>query len=275
MNSDEILKTGVQPNLISENIGISTHTSSGSSLKHKHLHYEIFYILSGKITHIVNSTKQVLNRGDCIILTPKAYHQFIEDEKTSKRDIMISTELFESLLNIVPLPKLIFNQYGVTEPISFSIQELIDIENIARQFSNTFNINKKRCIGIQLILKIFNKALDANEQTYGKYSPLVQKILIDLGKNRFIQGGTSLIINDLQYSDSYVRHTFKKEVGITLSNYIKEVRLNHIAYYLKTTNYSMREICDLVGIESISYAIRIFKQKYSVTPIKFRNNLSN
>jgi len=79
----------------------------------------------------------------------------------------------------------------------------------------------------------------------------------------------------LQYSESYVSHRFKFHWGVTFSQYPKDTRLKYIEYYLKTTNYSLKNIADLVGIESLSYLNRIFKEKYNVTPLKYRKLYAN
>jgi AraC-like DNA-binding protein len=51
---------------------------------------------------------------------------------------------------------------------------------------------------------------------------------------------------------------------------MKDVRLSHVAYYLENTNYSLQQICNLVGLDNLSYLNKIFKQKYGITPIKYR-----
>jgi YesN/AraC family two-component response regulator len=72
------------------------------------------------------------------------------------------------------------------------------------------------------------------------------------------------------YSPIYISRLFKKYVGVTLSDYLKEIRLSHTAYYLENTNYSLQQICNLVGLDNLSYLNKIFKEKYGTTPIKYR-----
>jgi two-component system response regulator YesN len=78
------------------------------------------------------------------------------------------------------------------------------------------------------------------------------------------------IIERTGYNPSYISRLFKKYTGDNLSEYLKNLRLKHVAYYLKTTDLSLREIADIVGIESLSYLNSIFKKKYLVPPIQYR-----
>ena len=76
----------------------------------------------------------------------------------------------------------------------------------------------------------------------------------------------------LKYNRTYICRVFKKETGMSLSEYITNVRLERVAYYLKTTNYPLRTIADIVGMESLSYLNKVFKAKYGLTPAKYRKS---
>ena len=134
-------------------------------------------------------------------------------------------------------------------------------------------LEKSRDIDYRESLFMKNKVIEAIERE--KLIVIVRGVekdkLLPLAEALY-KGGIRLILSELKYSNSYVCHIFKRHMGITLSDYIKNVRLDHVAYYLKTTEYSLKEICDLVGIESLSYANKIFKEKYKTTPIAYRKN---
>ena len=274
MISDKI-ETLTQRNLIADNIGVFTHiVSDNNASLHKHVHYEIILVLSGQLTNIVNNHLYILNTGDCVIMPPNYSHE-LSSEQCLNRDIIISTSLFESIVKLIPEANALLKDKGFLIPVNFSINELMEIENLAREFSSINLISNKRCFGIIICTTIINKFLSTIYKTNvtTSHSALVKKICDDLNKELYIQGGIKKILQDNAYSKSHILHSFKKEVGINLTEYIKNVRLNHIAYYLKTTNYSLRDICNLVGIESLAYVNKIFKQKYNTTPMRYRKGL--
>ena len=60
---------------------------------HSHDFYEIFYVLEGDITHIINKKEETLTMGDMLFISPKDFHGFIRkpNQLTSKhRDIVIN-----------------------------------------------------------------------------------------------------------------------------------------------------------------------------------------
>ena len=66
--------------------------------------------------------------------------------------------------------------------------------------------------------------------------------------------------------------SIKEAFGVTLLEYVNGLKLNHATYLLKTTHYTLAEICEQIGIESMPYFIKIFTQKYGMTPAKYRKN---
>lgn len=260
-----------QVNFILEDVGLSTHLmTNNNSKEHKHTHYEVIYVLSGEMINYVNDEPQVLTCGDLIILEPSYYHRLKTTSHSINRDIMVSVELFDAVLNLIPQSVEKLKGKGLLTPINFSVPEIMEIENLIKDFSSDPSVSNKRCVGIIILLKIIKKIFTLNDSVTSNLPPLVKKICDNMTKDRFIKGGVPTILNDLSYSSSHVFHTFKKTMGLTLTEYVKDIRLTHIAYYLKTTDYSLRQICDLVGIESLAYANKIFKAKYNVTPIKYR-----
>ena len=264
----------VQRNLIPEDVGISTHLMSNNNTReHKHTHYEIIYVLSGEIINFVNGEPQQLTCGDLIILHPAFYHCLKTTNNSMNRDIMVSVELFEKILDLIPQANEKIKGKGMITPIKMTIPKLMEIENLAKEFSTDNNVSNKRCIGISIILNIIKEIFASDDSVSADLPPLVKKICDNMNKDKFIKGGVPALLKDVNYSSSHVFHTFKKAMNTTLTNYVKNIRLTHIAYYLKTTNYSLRQICEMVGIESLAYVNKIFKEKYSTTPIKYRKGI--
>lgn len=63
----------------------------------------------------------------------------------------------------------------------------------------------------------------------------------------------------------------KKYYGVTVTEFINDLRLNYAANMLKNSNMSILDICYDCGFDNTSYFHRKFKEKYDVTPLKFRN----
>lgn len=263
--------------MISESTGFSMQLLNDPTLPiHNHDYYEIFYVLDGEVRHTLNGKTQNLSMGNCYLITPLDAHEISSPTPSSQRDFLISRTIFEDILRLVTHSEnpLIFFNEG-TNPVRFSVSELMELEAIALHYSSTADLTRKRGLGTELLIKILNKFFKQIDNETPSDSSVTQKILDLLNTSAGIQGGIPFICETLQYSESYIYHCFKFHMGITLSQYIKEIRLKYIEYYLKTSNYSLQTIANLVGLESLSYLNRIFKEKYAITPIKFKKRYAN
>ncbi|PZD97559.1 hypothetical protein DNH61_01425 [Paenibacillus sambharensis] len=71
---------------------------------------------------------------------------------------------------------------------------------------------------------------------------------------------------------TYVSALFKQEVGVPLSRYIQNVRIEEAKNLLALTNYSITKIYTLLSFPDQSYFTRVFKQLTGMTPKKFRDS---
>ena len=71
-------------------------------------------------------------------------------------------------------------------------------------------------------------------------------------------------------SEVYFRRLFKKTMGTSPSRYRMNLRLARAAEYLRYSDISVSEIAELLGFTDTSYFIKIFREKYSLTPLKYR-----
>lgn len=74
----------------------------------------------------------------------------------------------------------------------------------------------------------------------------------------------------LGLSDTYLSRLFKKETGETLQDYIVSLRLEHAANLLKYSKASISTIAEYVNFPSQSYMGKVFKEKYQVSPKRYR-----
>ncbi|WP_130837329.1 response regulator transcription factor [Lachnoclostridium sp. Marseille-P6806] len=71
----------------------------------------------------------------------------------------------------------------------------------------------------------------------------------------------------------YMTRLFKKEVGISITNYLINVRIQKACRLLETTEQSINDIAMAVGYDNFSYFSRLFKKITGDTPKKFRKKL--
>lgn len=71
---------------------------------------------------------------------------------------------------------------------------------------------------------------------------------------------------------STVNRILTASTGMSLKNYLIDLRLKKAGELLKYSNKSMSEIAELCGYQSSIFFSRQFKQKMGITPLHYRNN---
>lgn len=72
-------------------------------------------------------------------------------------------------------------------------------------------------------------------------------------------------------SPSYLSRLFKKEVGISVSAYVRNKKIEAAKDLLKFSDYSMIEIANHLSFSSQSHFIQQFKEIVGITPKKYRD----
>lgn len=75
----------------------------------------------------------------------------------------------------------------------------------------------------------------------------------------------------VKLSPSYLGHLFKKEVGVSIVDYILEQRMETAKIYLQTGQYRNYELASKVGFRSYSYFCTLFKKYSGLTPNEYKH----
>jgi len=78
--------------------------------------------------------------------------------------------------------------------------------------------------------------------------------------------------NELCISPKYLSALCKKHSGKTANEWITEHVLEDIRYYLKQTDYSIKQICDLLGFPNTSFFGKYVKEHFGQTPVYLRQH---
>jgi len=74
----------------------------------------------------------------------------------------------------------------------------------------------------------------------------------------------------LKLSESYLSKLFKKEMGIPLSTYITNIKIEKAKNLLQFSDYSIVDIANYLAFSSQSHFIQVFQKQTGLTPHKYR-----
>ncbi len=97
----------------------------------------------------------------------------------------------------------------------------------------------------------------------------VVKVLRYIEEN-YRTGSLTEIAERLHYDLAWLSREIKRRTGQTYKELLQEKRLTQAAYFLKHTRLRVEEVGEAVGYSNLSYFHRIFREKYAVTPKRYR-----
>lgn len=82
------------------------------------------------------------------------------------------------------------------------------------------------------------------------------------------------IAADMGYTTYYFTKKFNREMGIRITDYIKQAKVEYARILLLTTKKTIQEISDLLHFSTRSYFSKVFQQYTGETPATFRENIN-
>lgn len=140
-----------------------------------------------------------------------------------------------------------------------SISELNKIENI-----------ENLSYWLIIILDTFTDTVFYSEDPNSHST--IQKAIVYINENYKENINLDIVAKFVHLNSSYFSTIFKKEMGLSFSNYLNKIRIERSKILLKNTDYSIRNIAFEVGFEDHSYFTKLFKNLTKMTPKEYKKN---
>lgn len=114
----------------------------------------------------------------------------------------------------------------------------------------------------------FCRAVAAN--TKQAHSALGQSALYYLEHEYYRKIHLDEMASDLDTSRTKLIQVFRKEYGVTPNEYLNRFRMQKAAFLLGSSDKSIQEISQIVGIGDANYFVKVFRRQYGKTPGEYR-----
>ena len=152
--------------------------------------------------------------------------------------------------------------------------------HIANKISNNikFQINKISLSSelrniAQKILLTYSKVV--RDYTLPNNSSNIKKIILFIRKNLTEKISLEDIAKELFITKEHLSRLFKKEMGITISEYIIKTKIEEAKKMLINTDHNILDIAQLLNFANSSHFSNSFKKITGVSPTDYRKNPSN
>ncbi len=105
------------------------------------------------------------------------------------------------------------------------------------------------------------------------YSPAVQKTMLLIDSDLTADLSLTVLAERQSISAGYLSAIFKKETGKTISEYIREKRMEYAQHLLATTHQQIQSVALACGIVDVQYFSKLFKRQTGKTPKEYRESL--
>ncbi len=147
------------------------------------------------------------------------------------------------------------------------------IDGVSSDFAKKIEKIKSVQEGIDMMHDMIYKycALVKNH-SMKNYSLLVQKVITIIDSDLTADLSLHRQAEMLNVNASYLSTLFKKETGMTLTEYVSKKRIEHAAFLLVSTNLQIQTVAQNCGIYDVNYFTKMFKKQTGKTPREYREN---
>lgn len=105
-----------------------------------------------------------------------------------------------------------------------------------------------------------------------QYSTVVKRAMLTVDADVSAELSSGIIAREQGISSGYLSTVFRKETGKTLSEFIRERRMERAEYLLATTDLQIQTVALYCGIMDVQYFTKLFKRQTGLTPTEYRHS---
>lgn len=256
-----------------------------------HPDIEILFVIRGTGTRFVGDSVAHFGPGDLIMIGQNVPHVWYSDEKETKENSDLDTEII-----FVLFKKEIFGDQFWDLPESQSILRLIKlsqrgikvtgksremISQLMKSISDAVGLNR-----ITLLLSILEIIASRKEYQF-LASPIAQYTINESDSNRLSK--VYKYVNNNYYNEitleniakianlstpAFCRY-FKKRANKTFIKFLNEIRVANACRLLMVEDLPVASICYTCGYSNVSYFIKQFKKITGFTPLNYKKKYDN
>lgn len=241
----------------------AVHKSSRRNL----LSYLFFIVLSGKGELMYEGINYKLNSNDCVFIDCEKPYSHITSENLWK----LKWCHFNG-----PEMKSIYDKYKQRGgKVVFSCvpnNYIIILDNIYKTAVSSSYVRDMKINALisDLLVNLMEDAWNPENVALTDKQKEIQKIKVFLDSNYNTRITLDSLSSWFLIDKFYLCEQFKEHYGITINDYLTNVRITEAKKLLRFSNKTMEEIAEAIGINGAAYFSRLFKRVEGITPSSFR-----
>jgi len=256
---------------------------------HYHDCYEVYYLLDGKMSYLVEGKKYEMEKHDMIFIkkyylhmteynTKDIYNRVILLFDDSIFDTLNNSEVINDIMSLFELRKISFPKEFSKYITGKIVDDILPAYTVTDEISRTKNATsylKAKLNFYEIVLSILElykegKLIIGNNQMENQKEKIVYEIVNYINHNYYNNITLDLLSKNFFISKYYLCRIFKEITGLNVVEYVNKKRLLEAEILMKYSKLNITEISEKVGFNSVNHFIKLFKKEYDYTPKAFQ-----
>ncbi len=249
---------------------------SSSNVWHKHTFFEFAVNMKGEYVNDMDGKSMVMKEGSVVLMRPEDVHNpHSFEEGHIHRDIYVQVDKMKEICDVfgpdiyarIMEKPLVINMLVKKTELDVLEQDL----NIFNGYEQAGDMGAQslHTAVVTYILGLWIKKQYTKEERPKEIEELLSKI----NGGAFLENNINEIAESTNYSHGYLCKIFKKHMGVSILEYVRDFKMNYSLSLLANKELSIMQISNMLNYDVPSSFINAFKRKYGISPREMRKKL--
>lgn len=237
---------------------------------HYHNSYEMFIMINGSTTMLVNDKLVPADKRDIIFLKPNILHKNNGGAIHERYALHFTMNYLNTYFTDTAINSIIQN--FDKDKLTFTSSAFAGIHELLNKIEHN---EKYTYLYIAEIMSIVENKKNIVQEKINRNNSMVNSILEYIHSNYADISGLDDIANEIHITKQYMCQLFKKHTLVTVSDYLNNVRINNACEMLRSSDMNITETAMQCGYNSPMYFCKVFKKIVHMTPNEYKKHIEN
>lgn len=234
---------------------------------HYHHSYELFIMVNGSSTMLLDDKLVQVGKNDIVLIKPDNLHKNNGGTQHERYAVHFTENYLKKYFTDSVINKL--TEQFENNKVSLKPKAFAAILDLLRKMEKGSEFTY---IHIAELISIICDPHNVLKKENIKSTGIADRVLEYINSNYGSIAGLEEIAAQVHVSKQYMCTLFKKEINVTVSEYLNSVRINNACELLRENKSSITETAMLCGYNSPMYFSKSFKKIVGMTPNEYRSH---
>ena len=253
--------------------GICSYINDISTKNHFHDYFEFFLVDEGTAKHHINNEIRTVIPGTLCMIRPNDTHYFATPH-CNMYNVLLRASVWKQLEEFLGSDVILNSLVSSSMPVHLNLipedfemlTHMLENSILTPHFSAREYNNHIKMVAISLLAKYYEYPLHQNATHPAWFDHLIK----EMNQPSNYTEGLDAMYRLSGYTPEYLCRIFKKELGISPSEYINTLRIRAASKMLVYSNDQIIDIAFHCGFNTLSHFYHQFKKVYGCSPYQYK-----